>query len=246
MSKKPIICLDTETSAMFQVGGRAIDLALICIDPDTLIPVQNNAEFQVYINPGPLAKWDQCAIDVHGITKEFVEQNGKSEAEAVELLLNWLHSHNLKTWRSDPEWWAKATRQQRGQVTLLAQNGAFDKEFISILIGLEGLEIFHYLEYDTMQMAILINQAHQWFLGYDGQPFKHPTEHWASVALTAQAHKYGISADGAHGALADARITWKVFRNHILNLAGDLKRSREQLDLLEKQRAASSKKLPEI
>lgn len=65
------VVLDTETTGMpVEDGHRVIEVG--CVE---LVDGKQGFHFHTYINPGPGARMDEEALQVHGITLEFLKTN---------------------------------------------------------------------------------------------------------------------------------------------------------------------------
>lgn len=234
--KRRIGVLDLETGGMKEDGAHIVELALIIVDPDLLMPVPNNSDFSVFVRYDPAWFWDEKAAQkTHQYTRKFLWDHGKPEAEAIQMFLDFLHSHGIKTWQSDPDWWTSAPYHQRSQLVPLGQNVNFDLSFLETWIG-KGTELFTYKPLDTMHSAAIIQEAHKKAFGYHEQPFRDPEEGFPSVSLSAIGNAFGLDTEGAHGALYDCHLALESWRYMVQTLSIDFRNSREYTAQQEEQR----------
>ncbi|MGI5245052.1 exonuclease domain-containing protein [Dactylosporangium sp. CA-139066] len=76
----PLISLDTETTSKYPDEARVIDIAAAYVTPGQPLDLR-----QAYVNPGVPIPPE--STEVHGLTDEFIEANGKPSAEVLDLYL---------------------------------------------------------------------------------------------------------------------------------------------------------------
>jgi oligoribonuclease (3'-5' exoribonuclease) len=139
MSNKPngfitrLLAIDTETSGLFfgsddpsynqktKQTHQLLSIGLIVVDAITLAPIE---ELYVEVKWDPSNQWDTGAEKVHGLSRQYLEENGVSTSEAVELIANLLISH----------WGPSAA------IHILGHNPQFDLAFLRRLLRTEELE----------------------------------------------------------------------------------------------------------
>lgn len=211
---KPILSIDFETSDLPDNGGQAIEFAAGLVDPGTMEFIKTNPIYHTFIKLKPGVVMSPEAFKCHGITTEYLEEHGIEKKDAAIGFLKFLELHGFNL--TDPK-----------QMQLLGQNiGGFDVPVLKNLIGLEYFKIFHYKYIDTQPWADLINRAHEYALGFEAIPFKHPESGAPSVSQETQAHCFGLDTSGAHGALFDIKTNVAIFKLHIVSLGADLVNSR--------------------
>lgn len=210
----PILCIDFETSGLPDTGGRPIEFAAALVDPNTLELVEHSPTFHVFIKLEPGEVMDPEAYKIHGISPNYLEQNGITRPETAVRFLQWLQSHGF-------------TLDKERQLQILGQNVQFDVWFLKMLLGPVYFKIFHFKVLDTQPLADIINRAHQWAFGFESMPFRHPETDNPSVSLETQVHCFDLPTDGSHSAIVDVLNCVKVFKLHVVHLAQDLRLARE-------------------
>jgi DNA polymerase-3 subunit epsilon len=76
----PLVSIDTETTDKQPEEARVIDIAAAYVTPGEPLDLR-----QAYVNPGMPIPPE--STEVHGITDEFIEANGKPAAEVLDLFL---------------------------------------------------------------------------------------------------------------------------------------------------------------
>jgi len=78
---RPIVFLDCETTGLNKQHDRIIQLSALRFDRETMKPT---ARFDYIIRPSGEWEMSAGAEEVHGITKEMVENSGKYLTEVIE------------------------------------------------------------------------------------------------------------------------------------------------------------------
>lgn len=144
-----VLALDCETSGLFRTSddisydpirkkhAQIVSIGLIVADTETLKPVD---ELYVEIKWNGESSWQSGAENVHGLSKEHLEQNGVSEEDAVRQVGSFI----LQYW--DPT---------KEQVRTLGYNVAtFDLYFIRRMFRKFDIEInFGQRHYDISSMG---------------------------------------------------------------------------------------------
>lgn len=95
---------------------------------------------------GDKYQWSKDAEAVHGFTKEYLEQNGVSQEDALADLMEWI----IK-WIYVPE-----------KLFVMGHNVPFDQIFIRQLFDVGGIGInFHHIHIDTSPMAYFLVQEYR-------------------------------------------------------------------------------------
>ncbi len=164
-----ILAIDTETSGLFM--GRetpvkdgdeyyqVVSWGIMVLDAQTLNTIE-----ELYIEQkwDGVAKWDARAEAVHGLSKEYLEQNGVTREEAQVQIASLIFKH-----------WGKTS------VTTLGHNSIrFDLPFLEHESKLAGIDLrFGNRHLDTNTLAFTIFgcfNSDDWF---DQLGFKQRTEH---------------------------------------------------------------------
>ena len=232
MKAKHILAFDMESNGLPQTLGdspvRAIELACLLIDIKTKNVV---SKFHHFIKLEEEDVLDEEAVAIHGITREWLEENGHSRSDVFAALWYWLEDNHIKIPST-----MKEAEQFRGQVIALGQNlERFDMIILDAWANEEGYpyftSFFTYHTIDPMPVAKAINEAAIQTFGYGGHPFEDPENGFPSVTLVNQARGIGIPEEEikeAHGALWDIETTWKCWLHHIRRIGLGLKATDDQ------------------
>lgn len=71
-------------------GYQAVSWGIVVADVETFEPID---ELYVEIKWNGYSKWDLKAQNIHGLTKEYLEENGVDEEEAVVMILEFIMKH---------------------------------------------------------------------------------------------------------------------------------------------------------
>lgn len=122
-NKKRLIFVDLETSGLEPMEGAVI----LAIGAVVEVPGKGHegelSEFNCYIKPTEM-QWKNAkkeALEVNGITWEYLEEHGVTFEEARELFLSWLAKNKVES----------------GRVIYVGQNPAFDQKFLHYWMGIE-------------------------------------------------------------------------------------------------------------
>ena len=213
---KYFLVIDFETSGLPQEGAQPVEMGAVILDKKNLTPLD---EFQIFVQHDPERfTWSQVAEDLHGITREALQESGLPLSDAWGAFLDWLSR------------WIDLDAQ--GEVMLAGHNVHFDLRFLQILADcppdadLMPPWACHTVR-DSLQWASLIAQAQIDAHGFGAAPFKDPETGWPSLSLEAVASSLDIDHPDAHSALADARVTAQVMRKLLDHLVEDLQNSRK-------------------
>ena len=85
---KYFLVIDFETSGLPQEGAQPVEMGAVILDKKDLSPLD---EFQIFIQHDPERfTWSQVAEDLHGITREALQESGLPLADAWGAFLDWL------------------------------------------------------------------------------------------------------------------------------------------------------------
>ena len=143
-----ILAIDCETTGLFfnvddpsydpETGKehQALSWGVIVADAKTLEPIE---ELYVEIQHNGDAEWNDSAAQIHGLTKEYLVENGVPEEEAVMLIANLI----VKYWGTD------------NKIATLGHNVvAFDIWFLKRLMRRYGIELrFGNRHIDTFSLS---------------------------------------------------------------------------------------------
>lgn len=185
-----LICaIDTETSGLKAGFHDILQIAVIPLNPD-LTPNTEIIPFHTKLVPKRPWNFDDASTKVSGQTLEDAKEYGMDPWTAVDLFEQWFKRLGL------PE---------RKLIVPLGHNFQFDKGFILDWLG--GQEAynayFHGHVRDTMQAALLINDASDW--QSEAIPFP-------KVSLKYLCNLLGVQLLNAHDALADAMASAECYR----------------------------------
>ena len=173
---------DSKTGDTFQ----AISWGFVVATADTFKVVE---ELYVEVQWNGTSKWEHAAEKIHGLSREYLNENGKTPEEAVELIANLI----LDYWGPD------------GVVCLLGHNVAtFDKFFLVRALREFGLNVkFGSRCIDTFSigMATFGTQNSDELFAAVGLPDRDPAKHNA--------------LDDARNAVASARIIKTIFQSAV-------------------------------
>jgi DNA polymerase III epsilon subunit-like protein len=208
--KKPVkqldfkvgLCIDWETSGAIWGGDsskefQGISCGAIVFDVKTFDPVE---ELYLEIKHNPKWKWSDEAEKIHGLSREYLEQNGVTQEEAAMALAELI----LKYWGTD------------SKVMFLGHNPEFDRRFtnqllneIDIEFSVEAsgkfdsrIDVFHVV-LDTSALGFITLGLYKSHLLFE---------------------KIGFEERGDHNALEDARqtlMTCKVMRELVQGALGE-------------------------
>lgn len=212
---KYFLVIDFETSGLPQEGAQPVEMGAVILDKKDLSPLD---EFQIFIQHDPERfTWAQTAEDLHGLTREALQETGLPLPDAWGAFLDWLS-----------RWIDLGTP---GEVMLAGHNVHFDLHFLKVLADCTpdaGLPPWAcYTVRDSLQWASLIAQAQIDAHGFGAAPFRDTETGWPSLSLEAVASSLDIDHSGAHSALEDARTTAQVMRKLLDHLVEDLQNSRK-------------------
>ena len=126
------------TGEMFQ----AISWGIIVVDAVNLLPIE---ELYVEIQWDGKSVWSPGAEKIHGLSKQYLAENGITSTEAVEQIANLILKH-----------WGPSS-----PVHVLGHNPWFDLSFLKRLLRSEGLEIkFGNKMVDTNSIGFAIYDTH--------------------------------------------------------------------------------------
>lgn len=93
--KRNISCIDIETTEVDKHRARIIQLAVVVFNPDTFKRVK---EKSWYIKP--TGKWEMTpnAIDIHGLTREFIESSGENLADIAQDFKDMIEDTDILTY----------------------------------------------------------------------------------------------------------------------------------------------------
>lgn len=171
-----IICIDTET------GGLNSKRSAIC--SITLKKVDSTAIKTIYVKPTEL-EYNDRAMEINGLTKEFLNKHGVSEKEAINQIKYFI---DINKDFSPP--------------TMLAHNAIFDIQFLNEMFTrhstIQFMDYMHYHPMDTMIIMKFLKQSgkinidsvslkacYRYFFNKD---FKHAHTSEADVLATEQVY----------------------------------------------------------
>lgn len=212
---KYFLVLDFETSGLPQDGAQPVELGAVLMDKKDLSILD---EFQVFVQFDPERfTWSQEAEEIHGLSREALQESGLPLSDAWGAFLDWLSR------------WIDLGAQ--GEVMLAGHNVHFDLRFLQILADCPpDADLMPpwacFTVRDTMQWASLISQAQIEAHGFGACPFRDPESGKPSLSLEAVADSLDIPHPDFHSALADARVTAQVMRKILDHLVEDLQNAR--------------------
>jgi DNA polymerase III epsilon subunit-like protein len=205
-----IIVIDYETSAFPEKGGAPIGFGAAILDPFTL-DVKKTFERFMLLEEGDF--WDFKAQHVHGIQREWLDNNGVPRQQAYQEFIGFLRENGLKP---SPE-------VESNQRPMLCGHNVelFDAPILKSLKGI-GPDLFsawfHYRMIDTMKLAFFLDMAHVMAdVGHIFQRHGIP-----SVKLDALRAFYGIKGDKAHDALGDVLDTAVALKKMLWTMKGGI------------------------
>jgi hypothetical protein len=147
-----------------------VSLGLIVVDADTLLPLE---KLYVELKWDGKSVWSDGAQRVHGLSKEYLEANGVSSQEAVELVADLILRH-----------WGTL-----GPINICGNNPWFDKCFIVDMFANEGIVLktaARLVDTNSIGFAVFgtYDSDELFSLITDGdRPVKHNALHDAEMAL---------------------------------------------------------------
>jgi len=141
-----LLAIDCETSSINfgnklnpAEGCQAVSWGIIVLNANTLETIE---ELYLEVKWNGEAKWSKEAEDVHGLTKEYLEENGMSEEDALVEIANLIQKH----------WGVK------GSINTLGHNSiSFDLPFLFDLYERYGLELrYSYRNIDTNTLGFTL------------------------------------------------------------------------------------------
>ncbi|MBR5298534.1 MAG: 3'-5' exonuclease, partial [Parabacteroides sp.] len=95
---KPIVCYDVETTGLSPKEDYIIQLSCIKFDRETFDVL---GELDYYIKPIHKYTISPEATDVHGLTKEFIEENGINLKDIAEEFINFIDGCDILTYNGN-------------------------------------------------------------------------------------------------------------------------------------------------
>ena len=121
---------------------QAVSWGLIVVDATTLQPIE---ELYLEIQWDGVSNWNDKAQAVHGLSKQYLKENGVTRSEAVEQIANLLITH-----------WGPSS-----PIHILGHNPQFDLAFLKSDLRSEGLEIkFGNKMVDTNSIGFAVYNTH--------------------------------------------------------------------------------------
>ena len=231
---KYFLAIDFETSDILKQGGQPVEFAAILLD---LRSKEKLDTFHIFMKLEPGEIMAPGAQETHGITVEYLQENGVDRKTGFSYLWHWLKGHGITF---PPTWDKETLDEHRGQLLPLGQNvGAFDVPMLERWAAFAGFDIpminaLTYNPRDTLNIAQFINDVFIEAFGYGAHPFKNPENGFPSVKLEHQALALGWDISGAHGAAWDIDTTVNLYLAHIKTMAADMKRAKGPGEVAEK------------
>lgn len=143
------LAIDAETSGMCtsgddpSVGYQMVSIGLIVSEPKTFKEIE---ELYIEIKWNGESEWNDYAFKIHGLSKEYLEENGVDEEDAAAQILELIMRHFDTT---------KA-------ITLCGHNAAsFDKYFLKSLFRKFGIELkFSHRVIDSFTVGLVAVNAY--------------------------------------------------------------------------------------
>lgn len=183
-----ILCVvDTETLGLIAGYHDLVQVAILPLDSD-LEPMKGVNPFYRTIKPDFPERAHPQALAKNGLVlSELALCSDRNDVQ--DELDEWFKSLDLPLGK---------------RMIYLCQNAPFDVAFLKSWLGPDAFDqYFARRGRDTMFFANGLNDR----AAIQGKPIPFP-----NVSLEGLAHKFGISYEGAHDALADCIITGKVYR----------------------------------
>jgi DNA polymerase III alpha subunit (gram-positive type) len=176
-----IFWFDLETSGLDPSTAQPVQVACIITD----INMVELRRMEVFVKPVPGCSWDAQAEEVHGFTREFLEEKGKSWEDALSDIIEFEGNCGMKPIPG-------------------GHNVTFDINFFRVWIP-RGIfsQMFSYHIFDTMGTAQTVNRLYI----REGRVPKFPRWRLVDVCKV-----LGIKINGAHNALADIEATVEAQR----------------------------------
>lgn len=159
------LAIDCETSGMSfgddpSVDHQMVSVALILSDVKTY---KELASLYLEIKWNGESNWHPKAEEIHGLSKAYLEENGVSEEEAAEQILEFILDHF----------------DVNRPITLLGHNVvSFDKPFLKSLLRKFGIELkFSHRAIDTFPIGLLAVEAFDSNQLFDKMGFPPRKEH---------------------------------------------------------------------
>lgn len=181
------LAIDWETSGSTWGGDSSIKhqgvaVGIIVFKTDTFEAVE---ELYLEIKFDPKYVWSDEAEKIHGLTREYLEENGVTQEEAAQQLIELI----VKYWGTKPK------------VMLLGHNTEFDRRFTNQLTKTVGVE-FSVERQDEATCPVWI-QLHHVMLDTSACSFIVSGVYRSDEMFS----MIGFDAHGAHNALDDIRMT---------------------------------------
>lgn len=95
---KNIVCFDVETTGLSPVEDYIVQLAMVKFDPQTFQQIDSR---NWYIEPAHAYTITQAAFEAHGLTKEFLQENGVSIKDIVPEILEFVQDCDYLTYNGN-------------------------------------------------------------------------------------------------------------------------------------------------
>jgi inhibitor of KinA sporulation pathway (predicted exonuclease) len=190
-----IAVFDLETWSLDTKTLEAVELAAVVIDGQTLEPIQGG-EFQSYMKPKDWDNFDQKAINVNKITHELLKEKGRERGDVLRSFGTFLNQFKVKGIKFGGAPIASGKNIHKFDLPILdricREEGLADKN---------GENKF----FDQKIRLDLEDLMYHWFQG-DVRPKP------ATGKMDDLRTFFGLSHDGAHGALVDCKQTALLVR----------------------------------
>jgi len=183
-----LLILDTETWSLDTQTCEIVELAAIVLDGETLDTIEGG-EFQSYIKPVKWDNYDKRAIEVNKITPELLQDKGRERKPTFEAFESFCKQFRIKGMKFGSEPIAAGKNIK-----------AFDLPIIDRVCREEGMASKDGLNkfFNRRIILDLEDVLWFWFRGYKGE--KPP-----SMKMDDLRPYFGLSSEGAHGALVDVK-----------------------------------------
>lgn len=202
----PYIIFDFETGGLKGQKNAATEIAMLCIDGNTLMEV---GRYESYIKPYLGYDYDQKALDFTGITLDLLENKGKPLQQVVKEMMVCIK-----------EWHNKTSATHTKKPILIGHNPKFDVVFLQQIFKEAKEDMRTYFDGDEdfygKYQPSLIDTIQLSKLAYGND------ETMTSYNLTACVTKVGQSLPDAHKAINDVIATKELLIEYVNRLRSNV------------------------
>lgn len=184
-----LLCVvDCETTGLKPHHNDLIQICILPLDAD-MKPMKTVMPFYQHMKAARPENVDPQALEVNKIDFFHLQQTAFDADKVADLFDAWFQKLNLPHGK---------------KIQPLAQNWAFDREFIIDWLGIAGFESYFGRTYrDTMVTALFLNDI----ADIHNEPYPFPRVNLKYLATTLK-----LDYSGAHDAMQDCLITAEVYR----------------------------------